>query len=322
MARSSAPSACPERQRGAALITAVLAVAFGASAAVALNYQTFLELRRTQNVLARLQGAAYAQAAEGVALQILHEDREANDIDGPGDPWLEELPPIPLDDGATVMLDIVDLQGRFNLNATAAGSEEHQEVAQRRLARLFAVAYPEYQTGLEVAVADWIDEDTEIRFPDGAEDDVYTRLDPPYRPGNTAMVDSSELRLVWGMDGATWEAVRPFVTALPNADTPINVNTAPLEVLVALAPDIDPGEAEAAIETRARQPFTDVSAFRTAFPSFAQPTLAADALSVTSQYFLVHAEVAMDRARVSSYSVVHRPPSGPLRVIYRSRSQP
>lgn len=324
MARSSVPSGFPDRhrQRGVALIMAVLAVAFAATAAVALNYDTYLALRRTQNLLALQQGSAYAQAAEGVALEILAADRRDNSIDGPGDPWMRPLPPLTLDDGAVVSVAIEDLQGRFNLNTTAASGEERQRSAQAQLARLLAMAYPEYETGVEFAVADWIDADNDIRYPDGAEDDAYSRLDPPYRPGNTLMVESGALRLVQGIDRETWEAVAPFVTALPDPNTAINVNTASAAVLMAMAPDIGARTAEAVIATRQREPFVDIASFRAAFPAFAHPELPVEAITVTSQYFLVHAQVILDRARVDSYSIIHRPAQGPMRVVYRSGRRP
>lgn len=324
MARSSVPSGFPDRrrQRGVALIMAVLAVAFAATAAVALNYDTYLSIRRTQNLAALQQGSAYAQAAEGVALEILDADRRDNDIDGPGDPWMQTLPPLTLDDGAIVSVTIEDLQGRFNLNTTAATGEQRQRSAQAQFARLLALTYPEYETGVEFAVADWIDQDNDIRYPSGAEDDAYSRLETPYRPSNTLMVESGELRLVFGIDRETWQAVSPFVTALPDPNTAINVNTASAAVLVAMAPDIDLGTAEAVIATRQREPFIDVASFRAAFPAFAHPDLPVDAITVTSQYFLVRAQVILDRARVDNYSVIHRPAQGPMRIVYRSGRRP
>jgi general secretion pathway protein K len=322
MARSNVPSGYPERQRGVALIMAVLAVAFATTAAVALNYDTYLALRRTQNLVTQQQALAYARAAEGVAMELLAADRRNNGFDALGDLWARPLPPLTLDDGAVVSVGIEDLQALFNLNTTAAPGEERQRSAQAQLARLLGLTYPEYRTGVEHAVADWIDADNDIRYPDGAEDDSYSRLDTPYRPGNTMMVESAELRLVRGIDQAAWEAVAPYVTALPETSTAINVNTAPAMVLMAMGPDIDLRTAEAVIAARGREPFTDIAGFRAAFPAFADPRLPEDSITVTSQYFLVRAQVILDRARVDSYSVIHRPMQGPMRVVYRSTQRP
>ena len=187
--------------------------------------------------------------------------------------------------------------------------------------RLLARVYPEYQTGIEQAVVDWIDEDVEVTFPEGAEDDFYTRLDPPYRPANRPMLGASELRLVKGVDRDTYEAVRDYVAALP-AGTPVNVNTAPVEVLASLAEPLDEGAAREAVDGRPDDGYSDVQAFLDANPAFALPELDPGRLSVSSRFFLVRAEVRLDRATAVQYSVVERPAEGAPRVIYRGRARP
>lgn len=301
---------------------AVLAVAFATTIAVALNYQVFIDIRRTQNLLAGQQSRIYAEAAEAVAMRLLEADREDNDFDGPGDIWMERQPPLVLEDGAVIALRIEDLMGRVNLNAVPPGDTTVGHSPAALFQRLLAGVHPEYQSGVEQALADWIDADTDVTFPGGAEDDYYTRLDSPYRPANTALADTSELRLVRGMDRATWEAVRPFVTALPEEDSRINVNTAPLEVLMALTPEVDRGQAEAVVALREREPFTSPERFRTQFPGFAHPDLPTERLVVASEYFLVVSEVTLDRARVTRYSIVHRPAQGPMRVVRRTGTPP
>ncbi len=42
-------------------------------------------------------------------------------------------------------------------------------------------------------MADWIDEDTQPGFPDGAEDSVYTGQGPPHLAANMPITRASEL---------------------------------------------------------------------------------------------------------------------------------
>jgi general secretion pathway protein K len=109
------------------------------------------------------------------------------------------------------------------------------------------------------AVLDWLDADSEPRFPNGAEDDYYTRLEPAYRAANGRFADVSELRLVRGVSEEIYGRLAPYVTVL-DSPTPINVNTAPPEILMSLGPGIDRSTAEMLIAAREVQPFQDLDA--------------------------------------------------------------
>jgi type II secretory pathway component PulK len=52
---------------------------------------------------------------------------------------------------------------------------------------------------LAAAIVDWRDSDSEVS-PGGAEDEIYQRLNPPYRCKNAPFESIDELRLVYGMD--------------------------------------------------------------------------------------------------------------------------
>jgi len=87
---------------------------------------------------------------------------------------------------------------------------------------------------LSASLLDWVDED-EVRQAGGGEDDVYQRLDPPYRSANRPLLSVDELRLVEGFDGSLVEALRPYVTVYPLAGSGgVNLNTAPSWVLAQL----------------------------------------------------------------------------------------
>ena len=88
------------RQRGVAILTAMLVVTIGTIIAVNLMWQATLDLRRTEAALAADQGLMYVQGAEAWAADILRQDQvDSPDSDHLGEQWATELPPLPVDGG-------------------------------------------------------------------------------------------------------------------------------------------------------------------------------------------------------------------------------
>ena len=159
-------------QRGVALITAVLVVAIGTMIAVNLMWEGTLDLRRAESALAADQGLMYGQGAEAWAADILRQDLvDSPDTDHLSEQWAIELPPLPVD-GGTITGKLEDLQGRFNLNNLIAADGMENQLARRQFERLLNLV--EIDPGLAGAVVDWLDPDTDLRFPTGGEDVVYS----------------------------------------------------------------------------------------------------------------------------------------------------
>lgn len=322
------------RQRGVALVTALLVVALAATLSADMMADQQLAIRRTQNLVAADQAQVYALAAEAFARDLLA--RDDGDVDHPGEDWAQPFPALPFE-GAVISLRIFDLQARLNLNdlvlgaagenpgpdgdAPRPGGDEAENRRAAPLGRLLAQVHPEYTTGIEQALRDWVDDDQEVTFPEGAEDDFYTRSDPPYRPANRPLLGASELRLVKGVDAETFDAVREFVTALPEGSG-VNVNTASPQVLASLSGQVDESAAREAVEGRPDDGYADVQEFLDTNPAFAVPDLDPGRLAVSSRYFLVRAEVTLDRARAVQYSLLERAAEGAPRVVYRGGAWP
>lgn len=113
-------------------------------------------------------------------------------------------------------------------------------------------------TTLCEALADWIDEN-DYPQPTGAESAWYKNLKPPYQPRNARLQTVEELGLVKGFNGAVLQKLKPFVTVYaetPSAPAaPVNINTAPLEVLVALHEQMNEDLGKRIIEYRRVTPF-------------------------------------------------------------------
>ncbi|QKT03019.1 type II secretion system minor pseudopilin GspK [Ectothiorhodospiraceae bacterium 2226] len=308
--RRLAPSR--RRQRGVALITALLVVALATIAAVAMAARQHVDIRRSANVLMHDQAYQYAVAGEQWAAQILMRDRRDNDTDHLGEPWAQVLPPMPLDEG-TLAGALEDLQGRFNLNNLLLESGEPSLPDVARFMRLLHVL--ELDDALVDTVLDWIDPNIEPTVPDGAEDTHYLGLEAPYRTPNQLMASVSELRLIKGVDAEVYQALAPYVTALPGR-TAINVNTAPAPVIAALAPaGMSLPEAEALVEARDEEGYPDLDTFLAQFPG---QDVSTDGLSLATAHFLLRVEVRMGSARLNLYSVLQRHDQG---VVTLARGQ-
>jgi general secretion pathway protein K len=94
------------------------------------------------------------------------------------------------------------------------------------------------------------------------------------------------------------------VTALPQA-TPINVNTAPAEVLAAAVADLPLDQAQALVTARKGRHFKDLADFRARLPKTVTQVNEA-VVSVSSRYFLVAGHARFGRAKVGYEALLER----------------
>jgi general secretion pathway protein K len=225
------PRLARRTQRGVALITAVLMVALATILAVNVSFRGFLDQRRSATLFALDQGYEVALGAEAWAADFLQKDAQESQTDYLGEKWAQPLPPLPIE-GGTVAGRLEDLQGRFNLNNLVFPDGTTNPEAVKQLERILAVL--EIEPTWASAMADWIDQDSQPGFPDGAEDSVYTNQNPPYLTANMPITRASEIMALVGFGAARYAKLKPYVTALP-VGTPLNVCTAPGIVLDALS---------------------------------------------------------------------------------------
>ena len=363
------------RQRGLALIAAILIAAIIAGLAVALSArdrQAILAVTRAREVAsvdmlvqglevqaARLLAAdaasgthdsedeawrttAYASAAEGFIASARLEDAQRRFnlnslvIAPPaGDPAAptgaepaatpEAVAPAVAESPAArqAMLELARVHGVTSPLARPArdGSEEASGLRDDQLAAVrFALLLEalDLPPAILPAVLDWLDEDGAARFPDGAEDDYYSRLTPAYRTANRRFSDVSELRLVRGVGEAVYARLEPFVTVLDVA-TPLNVNTAAPELLMSLAPGIDRAIAEQLVAARRAQPFTSLDALLR-HPALAGRALLPTGLATGSRWFELTARVVRDELPYFRRSLLFR--MEPSRILTLHRAQP
>jgi len=219
------------RQRGVALITAIVVVAIATILAVRIGTRAALDLRRTAGLVALDQGWHVALGAEAWAIEVLKEDYEDSpDSDHLAEGWAQPLPPLPVD-GGEVRGAVEDMQGRFNVNnlVDANGAVDPDSVERFGQLLLLVGAQPRWAS----LMADWIDNDAISGIPEGAEDGTYLSQDPPYRASNRLVATTTEMMALPGMTRDEFERIRPYVAALPRG-TKINVCTAKAAVLAML----------------------------------------------------------------------------------------
>ena len=298
------------KDRGVALITAMLITALATMVAANLAWDNAMDVRRTMVLLNRDQAIQVALGAESWMISILHQDLQDSETDHLGEIWATELPGLPID-GGEVFGAVQDLQGRFNVNnlIDANGVVDEESLEQfRRL--LLALGLDQRFAGI---AADWLDYDTDAAFPDGAEDSIYTGMIPPYRTANQALTSVSELAALDGMDRQTFKALEPHITALPG-HTNINVNTATGAVLQSLDENMTLADVENLIAERESGGFADIE---NAFASLVTPEVV-NKLEASTRYFQLKVVVRIDTVRITLVSVLQRGPRGDVTPILRS----
>ena len=306
-----------KRQRGVALITAMLLMALITTLTYSLKWDNELDLRRTYVSMFREEAIQAALGAESWVLTILRQDAEDSQTDHLGEIWASEFPVLPVGGpGDSIQGEIygelTDLQGRFNINNLIDGNGELDQASFEQFQRLLIAL------GLDVRfagiAADWIDADQDTSFPDGAEDSIYTGLSPPYRAANQLLSSTSELAALEGMDKESMDVLLPHITALPGFQS-VNVNTATGPVLQSLDENISAADVERLISERGESGFADIG---NSFGTLIQDPSVLNQLAETSDYFQLKVVVRVDTVRITYYSVLERSPQGDTTPILRT----
>ena len=343
-----------KKQEGAALLIALVIMTISMGIAANIMFRQQLHTRLASNISNLEQAYPYATAIEDWSRTILSRDlEESPDSDDLTEVWAQEIPPIPIP-GGTMTGRLFDLQAKLNLNNVFPPEKPIEEdpeppvqgappptpeelrlikdqnrylIAKQRITRLLETIDPEEAIGPALnfadTVQDWIDEDSETA-PGGAESDYYQTQDPSYNTANSLLVSETELRLLKDIDTDAYKLLRKHVTTLPEY-TPVNVNTASMEVMQALG--FTQEAAENIITVREEDPIKSMEDFlalavvseATQSPEGEEPAVYEQDLSVTSDYFLLQGEINIGTARLYINSILHRN-DGKVKVVSRDFS--
>src|SRR4051812_9522790 len=148
------------RQRGVAMMVAILLVAFGTILAAAIGFKSAMAARRSTASMAMDQSLLIAEAAEALAAYALREDLKASKkVDHPAEEWAQPLGPVEVVPGIVLEAYVSDETGRFNLNSLIDANNAIDPVALQKLESLMEQAGVE--TKWAALIADWIDPDSQ-----------------------------------------------------------------------------------------------------------------------------------------------------------------
>lgn len=306
------------RQRGVALLIALLAVALAVILIASLLDRGELAFARTRNALRAVQATAYADGLEAYAAQVLMQDRDQEGaIDTRSDSWAMPLPPQDVP-GGRISAQMIERNGCFNLNNLAITDAGLAALWRQRLRNLLTAL--ELDPALAGAIGDWLDGDTNINPDAGAEDAAYLAQPVPYRAANRRFAHVSELRLVRGVSGEVYARLIPEVCALPPG-THINLNTATTAVLMSLDARVTPTLADR-IRQDGQARWNGVDAALNEWSQQGIDIAERRGLGVSSSYFLARGDVVLDGVPFPFASLIERRAGtvdGGVHVLLRSR---
>ena len=317
------------KQKGVAFITAMLIMVITTIIGISISERMQITIRRTSNILYHDLAYQYNLGGESwaslILLRDLNNDSKHGYLDSYREGWSTQLPITTFDEG-TITGQIFDLQARFNLNNLLLDSKRLSKAPLNNPSIQYfkrLLISLELDPELAYAVLDWLDADNKITFPGGGEDEEYIHKQPPYLPANQLMVDPSELRMVNGFTAEITGKLLPYVTVLP-AYTELNVNTAAIELLLALDPAIDSDMVDAILEYRKSNSFGSKIGFMDFVDKFidkeTQTNINIDQLlDVSSDYFMVNSIVNIGHAKSGLQSTLNRTKLGKISIVKRRR---
>ena len=300
-----------QRQKGAAILTAMLTVTLVAALSAAALWQQWRGIEVETAERERLQAAWILQGALDWARLILREDaRSGNSVDHLAEPWAVPLQEARLSTFlATTQSDttsqgleeaflsgqIVDLQGRLNVRNLVKDGQVDLPSA-RAFGRLFeTLRLPQGQlttliAGMRAALeTDAADKDTRGARASGPR---------PLLPRTTE-------QLAWlGLSAPVVAALRPFVAVLPRY-TVVNLNTAPVEVVYASILSATMADAQRLVAARAQSHFRNLADINRLIGS-QDGAVTDDRHGVSSSYFEVSGQVRLGDRTVLEHSLVQR----------------
>ncbi len=298
-------------QRGVALITILVMVAIATILAATIAKRQKHTAENTAYLVRQNQALLYAKSAEAFASELLVQDSNSGGgADYLQETWAQPMPPFPVEDGM-VSGRLEDESGKFNLNdlVGADGTRVNEDAKKffELLLKRVGLA-PE----LSQSTIDWIDSDDLTVGPMGAESNYYQGLSPGYASANAPFNAIEDLKQVRGFEGQNYDLIAPYISALPETTTKININIAPPLLLASLDDKLDVNTVAMVLQDKQKkmEHFANVSELLAVQPfdsiSDEGKNLANKMLDVKSDYFKIQVEVILNNRKRQLTSRVYR----------------
>ena len=304
------PIAAPARQRGVAIITALLLTTLAVTIVASLFWMQQVQVRSMENQRLQLQTKWILRGGIDFSRMLLREEG----IQRPFytsllSIWNTPLEETKLDDyvekerleseksDATLQGRVVDATSRYNLNNLAQGP---------LIDRLHLALYKRLLENMQINPA--LAQKTAQAVAEGAPV-APVPLGSPQPPARSSiplgLTRLEDLLAIPGYTIADINKLREVAIVLPSGATTINVNTAPAEVISALVPGFTVAQANALVARRKQADYRTTTDFTAQL--FGVTTYPPQSMfDVRSEWFLVRSRVRLDRAALDAESLINR----------------
>ena len=293
------------RQGGAAILTAMLTVVLVASLAASALWQQWRGIEIEAAERSRTQSSWILTGALDWARLILREDARKGGADHLAEPWAVPLAQARLstflaaDRSDTLATDasqeaflsgqIHDLQSRLNITNLVLEGKIHEPTA-LAFQRLFKI--------LNLPEGELIQLIEQLAL-------AQSKSSDPTAPNNAPLLPQTIDQLSWvGLSARSLAVLRPFISLLP-VRTPVNLNTAPVEVVYACVPTFELADAHHLVKRRSEAHFISLADAAKASGQSGVPF--SDALqSINSRYFEIQGNLQIEHTTAQEKSMVQR----------------
>jgi len=299
------------RERGVAVITALLLTTLAVAIVASLFWQQQVQVRSMENQRLHLQTKWILRGALDWSTLVLDTFGGATTYTSLDQAWATPLADTRLDQyierervegenfDASLSGGITDASSRYNLTNLAANrvrNDGQVKIFERLLRNL------QLQEALARRVADVVAASQPVQVPQDGQPPINQTTASTVQGKPIALLQVDDLLSVPGFTPELVERLRPFVIVLPEP-TPVNVNTAPPEVLAALVPNMSVSEANALAARRKQAPWRDMSYF---LAELHGRNLEENSADVKSSWFLVASRIRLDRAALDAEALLQR----------------
>jgi general secretion pathway protein K len=309
------------RQRGAAVLMALVVATLATLIVSGLFWQQFVLLRTIENQQLIVQSRMLMAGALDWARAMLREDLLRSSHDGLDEFWAKGLAETRLDQlgesstlaaQASIAGSMEDAQSRLNLRNLVGDDGQIVESELEALKQLCDLL------NVPTANAELIALRMQEAFAPETDAGKAARSAPTVRP--LPPVLSTDVAAIPGVSAEAAAALAPYLVVLDSNKTRLNVNTATAEVIAAKM-GISLARARAVVAQRERiSYFVNVGNFRNYVGESGSGGAGDANIATTSSYFFVRGQIKLARADIRMEALVRRsaqPGSGPVEVLWQ-----
>lgn len=325
------------RQHGAALLMAMVIVTLVSTLAASMVWQQWRAVQVESAERVRSQSAWVLSGALDWARLILREDGRNDGPDHLGEVWAMPLAEARLstflaadsnntaadeDDSPDAFLSgkVDDAHAKYNVrNLVEGGNIKERELkAFKRLLEFLSLP-PSLGDGVATSLSKAALAEISYTSNDPG---ILEHLGGESGRAQAPLMPQTFDQLLWlGLDAATLEKLRPYVTLLPTTSAKVNINTASKEVIAAVIDEMDLARAARLVQARQRNPFKAPSDIATVLgPGPAPNGWDTTRIDVKSEFFEVKGRLRYEDNVIEQRHLVQRLSGGSdVLVLQQSR---